>query len=1698
MIPVSLAKKNSFLDKKRIPIGKAEIYDTPYSVPSRGFRIEFYQGGNIESETFGDIRFAGNDSKIMYDWGEGVPEAINGFPYQICWLGYFYARFSGVYTFYAYGPNASRIVMMLDEHNGIMPQELTYVSDLLIEKPQNAGSSVSGDTFALVAGTWYPIKVEYWNAGSPSYVAVLYREPDSVQDSDGKWSDYDSTGANHYGEIIEEHKVLSAGVVNYDETWFGREMAEFLSPVRLPVLSINGSKKLNEISEYSFEIGLDNENTEDTYYYDNINDVIQFTTDDNVKIKKNRLVKIYTGYQLGCDNFSGGTCTNTYATGWLNEPLCSGLGNPSCPFNQPDSADYTETFTGFVTNFAFNRQKGSDNSAEIICKDVLFLALNSLDENYPNTVSYAVAEYNEEETDGGAGPNGISKPRAYDGWRLDKAIRDLLLHANIDATLLYEKTVVDTVTAQEYFGKSLLEGKDIRLRKNYYYGVTDYVYPEAFTVNDPEPSDSEQTYNFVGEFGDKLFDRISSLAEAFGFLFGADNSGNIYFKSIGTPTQYDHTSTDSVYGFTDINGFVEQNDIKALRGGIFYSDEETDSITCRAFGSKFDIIMACGPDSSVVGSGTSMFEHCIDDVVTGGYSACNPEFETKILGIDQTSDTSIFVNNGYIAFRANKTFTLDKIQLNISRVLNAFQDVNDFDSWKFNIHLAGLSAYPSGYSNFSSATYSTVLATGISVSTIDTVGMVVINVNNTNVTSGSYYAIRFSTSAIPDDGINCGAIFVNAVRGGNKFPYTYSITSYPSGTSNYYEDNLWSDIDFIAANDLSAITISVVRVYDTEEVFSDNVSTYFSEEWYYYDGINATIGRNPTVFTINAQDLNSQNSYRGYNSADVYDITITNNSDSPIRLEGILAYNKDMQARAWAFTTADLSSLDCNLLPEDIRNDIFIVGTLKGPVRNLTGKIINPNNPTLEYVYSRATDLNSIYGIDYSNSVGGKRQFILQLPNVATDEHANWLAVGALMKFRNELKEVSAKTNGINILELGDCIGIQDLSLKTINIGTNLWISDQKETISNDALYTSEFSLSSIEPWESYRTKEEPDISLFVDSGGNEQAFIDISVTTTLSGVTGYTNANNYDCYESEAQNYIKIEYQQVINGNVKIYICSTGEHTPIAILVPPVEGGIDNDSHVYQDWGKHEVLWDGICWNKIGRPKGEDIGYYVEDMQFVIAFELIKDGNIYKIFSDNLPTENGLNDNAEVTITTSLNRYPTAGTLTVNPSGCDGNSGASRHYGNQLVSCLSGDTIPIAGAPKPSSWGYANAFYSRPNQISCADFNNESVSYRFSVSGYHQTLGFVDRWITGNIKIYCVESIVGDKFADERYVNRAAMENLGKFVKITEDAIQALDGFYTIDKPATRNVNPTTMLGKFSNSLLEFNKVEMKNDFTDIDLTGFIFEWDYSNNYIMYNKAVIIDCSELKDRAGRMVWQYFTYGTGLCGHDASPQGTASGYRLCRHDRLFGCNYTEWSYDDEIWTYNWNDPATNGFGCGLHYFLRCNDWCRTEHFPEILGLMGTDIEIMYRTCSHSNILQTSGYDFNYSGEHEGTCPQHDCQSSDKCTFYQINDEIIDGEYPHVSMVNSEITSRYVLNHIIYWHPSGYTHVPFSYGSQYHPPTMEIGWRASSRWYSNVNHHLYKDDKYGGSTPMLTDVYYTRMLIDDTDLKENESGQILTS
>lgn len=1886
MLYASGDKKSALKDFKRIPIGKVEIYDTPYTVPSHGFCVEFFEGGNVVSHTFGTLKYTGRDSKIMDDWGEGAPMVISSTPYQVRWHGWFYAKFTGTYTFVMRGPTECEIagfIRDIGQHPLIWEYDETPHR---ATKQRGSGKEASFD-YSCTAGTWYPIRFDYWCDGAPSFITVLYREPENVQDADGNWSDYDSTGENHHGVAVEEYKVISAGVVNYGETWVSRDDAEFVHPIKIPVLSIKGKESLANVSEYSFEVPINTQQEDNEYYFDatldeivinstnllgsvryyngshskwyetdptlyrevraDIGDgegtvvhstekqycdwcksiqmissqdeastfyrwkvkvtsgedyvfsawvwvdygvtsgnlafeapslaieyagspswvlyscydleycgtwqhlVLPFTaTDDDIvkllfynrdnhsngkeqyytmpklekatvatpqftsptqKIKKNRLVKIYAGYQNGCNFCVDENCENFQASGWFQPTICSEFGNPDCPYNTPKAEDYQHVFTGFTDDFEFSRTD-SENKVKVSCRGIDSLLVDGLDESFPNMVSYYAAGYMEAESDNGEGPNGILTPEAYDGWILSKAIRDLCLHAGIDPTLLYGKEELTLSDGTEGTGRFLIgqprfDEDGPRLHKNYFYGDLTYTYPGGWLVGDADPPGAEEEYNWGGEFGGTLIDRVNSLSEAYGCMYGTRYDGSVYFKSINTPIFFTYAATGSTYGWT-LTGFAYEADIQAIKGGLLSSSTSGNTATCHAFGGKFQLAFVRSDDFTADDAVMDTYRDCIQDEVTGGYPACEPGHSCRLLqyfinypAVNQQ------ISGAYFTIRASQDITVDKLILNINRPAHYNADFE----WTYNIDIGEISGYPDTSQDVlpSSVTYTRVLDSADAYE-LNRIGEKTVSISGYSMTSGSYYVVKFSPDpiSITQYGTYTNCVDIDAVKGGDEDTFIRRRL----GGSGWIRQHFWGDITYIGssngANDNIEVTVS--RSSDGEVVYNERFNLYFSgEDRYYYDGLDTYSGKNPCILTINAQDLISENTYYGFNATDVYDIEIKNVSSDTVKLEALLAYTTDINARVWGFSTAeDVMELKVDSNPEDVRNDVFIVGAIKGPIRDLEGRVLNPNNPELEYFYSRATDLNSIYQLDAENAMGRKKPFVLQLPQIRSAEHANWLSINTLAKYRLEPKAADITSQGINLIELGDCVGIDDVAEQTIEMGENVWVQELEHGIEAEGKYISKIRTTSIEPWESYYEKDEPDINAFVDSGGNPQAFVNISITTTMSGFDGYTAATGYDCYESEEQNYIKIEYFQVQNGHVRIYIYPSGDdsmkNSPVAIILPPTKDGVDLPPMRYQDWGRHTILWDGIAWSVDGRPIANNIGYYVEDGNWCVAFEMDKNGEPYTVYTDNLPTNDNLNSQAQLYITTVLSEYPTAGRLDVSPTGCD------YDHHNLLIHDEVGSG-PRSGQHDGIYWSKpANGAY----HVTCIDFDENNAGITFSASGYRNG-EFRDRWVQGLIKMNCVEYIYPDIFSetsdfeyriglsDDFYVwfsyrvetphftgeHHDAFKNFGigggGIISQQEEEFE-VGGFYNIDNPAATQVSPKRWRGKWSNQPITLERIELPRDFERAyngpesqPFGGYIELHPYGGNWppnpnqdgFLHSKAIVIDCSDLRDRAGRPIYEHFHYGS---GETYGAGTTKEGYRLCRFDRMFGQKQ--------------NVTELNTANCGGAVWEAGNDW---ENIPNIADYnrpenWWKDYRTPYTQCTECNTM------CRYSAQNKFVpiVEEDDDGNPLSCVYFRmVGNPGDEGGRVWTTMIQAP-QNRHALNRVIYWHKSNYDYYPFCWVAGGNPQDA-----SATSWSKHITPFKRHDDKQYCKSALL-DCFWAARVLPSGSLVEGESGQAI--
>ena len=339
----------------------------------------------------------------------------------------------------------------------------------------------------------------------------------------------------------------------------------------------------------------------------------------------------------------------------------------------------------------------------------------------------------------------------------------------------------------------------------------------------------------------------------------------------------------------------------------------------------------------------------------------------------------------------------------------------------------------------------------------------------------------------------------------------------------------------------------------------------------FYHGVDRESIENPTLFNIGT----------GL-TRDEHTIRVTRLSNAEAKAGTLMGFNsffifdKDRNLPVYTFRTDDtlasgtVLKLDVSNDGEDLRNDVIVVARRVGvevPGGGLNNPI-NPNNPTRKFIVSRATDINSIFNKNAINFTGRPSQTILIEPSIGAQDRADYWAVQFLDRFRFPANQATFEALGHPLLEIGDCIFVNDANKSSIDTSNRLWIEDintrwgQKEAFDT-------FSTTSFPPWESFTPKMPVSIEDF-----ENKPIVDIRITN------GGTPASPYDPYSAdESGTFIEIAFDMVVSGFLKIEVWADYERfsTKIADLLNP-NGDEGQKGWARETFGSNKkVTWDGV-----------------------------------------------------------------------------------------------------------------------------------------------------------------------------------------------------------------------------------------------------------------------------------------------------------------------------------------------------------------------------------------------------------------------------------------------------------------------------------------------------------------------------------------
>ena len=103
------------------------------------------------------------DATVNFNWGTGAPHPqVPAGVYSVRWTGQVQANFSQTYTFYTVSNDGVR---------------LWVNNQMLINNWTNHAATENSGSITLQAGQWYPIVLEYYQAGGTAQISLSYQSP---------------------------------------------------------------------------------------------------------------------------------------------------------------------------------------------------------------------------------------------------------------------------------------------------------------------------------------------------------------------------------------------------------------------------------------------------------------------------------------------------------------------------------------------------------------------------------------------------------------------------------------------------------------------------------------------------------------------------------------------------------------------------------------------------------------------------------------------------------------------------------------------------------------------------------------------------------------------------------------------------------------------------------------------------------------------------------------------------------------------------------------------------------------------------------------------------------------------------------------------------------------------------------------------------------------------------------------------------------------------------------------------------------------------------------------------------------------------------------------------------------------------------------------------------------------------------------
>ncbi len=1079
-----------YLSRQNVPIARTTIYDTPWTVPSSGIRLEINDGDDsapVESypgTTNEDSGTVNDGSPAAGEFiGDGTLSAVEGV-FEGMVVRFTAGALDGEVRPVTTYTGATKTFEFEVPFSGAPGNGDAFSIENLAVVDRVAWYAASGYMLGVTAddtddgkyGLRYFGKFYAPETGDYSFLLVGIGEAtfelDSVFYLGADHTDFQELDSSAYTDLPSAGTIpLTADTWYTIETRFRRvdtaldagfcvmwrNNQNFLSPTVLSAgvssytgeflsgetivdydnLQISRADDL-EVSEASFSISLNASTEARGYYYDS--SARSFVHNGSgPTISANKLVTVETGYRT---TEGDGTEHDQYRT----------------------------ILTGHTMGSETKRNPSQPDSISITLHDFGHLLREKPTENYPQPLQYWIAGYLQSDR-----PNGTTAPLAWDAWELEKVFEVLMIEGGIDPILLRTRRIWLDAAEDEVQGEAMMQRGHPRVMLESKGNYGDPFVVVELTADTQEHLDDP--YYFPAQYGEKILDVLNSFGDQYLWSWGFHSGGEVlpgvleytggpYLKPRGNAAY-------TVWGMADFNvcwfGSFEgtSQDFKAH---LLSVDGDTEDTTPKV-------------DTAVKYEGLQSIKMA---EIGEGF----------ILGKLQLQKGQVYAISAYFYYDAGGGFDTDVTLRVMTPWTEGFDVFNPLDETLFSLVSAPGTTDINGDSTwrryqviFTAAedenlTLTAIVSYALQASSflyIDAIQVTALLKTSTTLRAYVDYDL-FALNHANAIGGECLQGDVAAYPGA-----AYTVFYYPfTGTRADLIVAPGADL----ANSGNHITVGVYKTSDDSQVVSDQSFNLYHEApnatrdiWYFYDGDDSS-GSNPCVLNVT-----DSLPYDGYylkvtllketpriNAVLVYGIDPT----SAIDLPGVtdLTYRTSADASE-PFQPGTVGSLDADLLTEEQRTLATVIGAPQGvwvPEGQNEDALIDPKNPVHQYVYARAIDRDAVFKPATSNYLGRISETMIVEPGISSEDRAKWLASFVIERNQTPGQRVPLGLIHSPILDPGDAVLVLDEKKDSVNTGV-MTVRNVDSSIGK--LSTDAVTVDSLTQVGSYIPRHSRDLGLF-------------------------------------------------------------------------------------------------------------------------------------------------------------------------------------------------------------------------------------------------------------------------------------------------------------------------------------------------------------------------------------------------------------------------------------------------------------------------------------------------------------------------------------------------------------------------------------------------------------------------------------------